>query len=119
MNERMHLDATACGKRSKAESRSTVSMYSRDLRTGSIRELLMLARQNSLVVSEVPRSKLDSMCAGLGPGERPGNHQGIVAQAPAFRYSELEDIFELAQVRGEQPFILILENVRIRIILAR
>ena len=82
------------------------------LADGSIRELLMLARQNSLVVSEVPRSKLDSMCAGLGPGERPGNHQGIVAQAPAFRYSELEDIFELAQVRGEQPFILILENVQ-------
>ena len=66
------------------------------LTDGSIRELLMLARQNSLVVSEVPRSKLDSMCAGLGPGERPGNHQGIVAQVPAFRYSELEDIFELA-----------------------
>ena len=82
------------------------------LTDGSIRELLMMARQNSLVVTEVPRAKLDGMCAGLGPDGRPGNHQGIAAQIPAFRYSELDDIFELAQVRGEEPFIVILENVQ-------
>lgn len=79
---------------------------------GSIRELLMLARQHKLVISEVPRAKLDDMCAGMGHDGRTGNHQGIAAQIPAFRYSEMEDIFALAEERGEAPFIVILESVQ-------
>lgn len=79
---------------------------------GSIRELLMLARQERLVIKEVPRAKLDDICAGMGHDGRTGNHQGIVAQVPAFQYSEMEDVFALAQTRGEAPFLVILECVQ-------
>lgn len=82
------------------------------LTDGSIRELLMLARQGKLVITEVPRAKLDDMCAGMGHDGRTGNHQGIVAQIPAFEYSEMEDVFALAQERGEAPFCVILESVQ-------
>lgn len=79
---------------------------------GSIRELIMLARQNKIVITEVPRIKMDEMCADMGHDGKPGNHQGIIAQIPAFAYSEMDDIFELAQVRGEQPFIVILDSIQ-------
>ena len=81
------------------------------LMDGSIREILLLARQNKVVVVETSRYKLDEMCTGLGPGGKVANHQGIVALLPAFKYSEMDDIFELAQARGENPFMIILDSI--------
>ncbi|MEA4853987.1 MAG: 23S rRNA (guanosine(2251)-2'-O)-methyltransferase RlmB [Christensenella sp.] len=82
------------------------------LADGSIRELLMLARQRKLVIASVPRAKLDELCAGLGIDGRVGNHQGIIVQVPAFKYSEMDDIFALAEMRGEKPFIMILDSIQ-------
>lgn len=41
-------------------------------------------------------------------GER---HQGFIAEVTDFKYSELDDIFALAQSRGEQPFVIVLDGV--------
>ena len=40
-----------------------------------------------------------------------GNHQGIIATAAVKDYSKLEDIFALAQQRGEAPFIIIADSL--------
>lgn len=82
------------------------------LMDASIKEILILARQNKVVVVETSRYKLDEMCTGIGPDTKIANHQGIVALVPAFKYSEMDDIFELAQARGEHPFIIIPESVQ-------
>jgi len=82
------------------------------LMDASIREILLLARQNKVVVVETSRYKLDEMCAGLGPNGKTANHQGIVALLPAFKYSEMDDIFELSAARGENPFIIILDSIQ-------
>ena len=82
------------------------------LMDASIKEILLLARQNKVVVVETSRYKLDEMCTGIGPEGKIANHQGIVALVPAFKYSEMEDIFELAQARGEMPFIIVLDSVQ-------
>lgn len=82
------------------------------LMDASIKEILLLARQNKVVVVETSRYKLDEMCAGIGPDGKIANHQGIVALVPAFKYSEMDDIFELAQARGESPFVIILDSVQ-------
>ncbi len=79
---------------------------------GSIREILALARGARIVVREITRYKMDEICAGTGYGGKVGNHQGVVAQVPAFKYSEMEDIFDLAAVRGEEPFIIMLDGVQ-------
>ncbi len=79
---------------------------------GSIKEILMLARTAKIVVKEISRYKMDEMCAGMGHEGKTGNHQGIAAQVPAFKYSELEDVFQLAEYRGEEPFIIILDSVQ-------
>ncbi|WP_066646957.1 23S rRNA (guanosine(2251)-2'-O)-methyltransferase RlmB [Christensenella timonensis] len=86
--------------------------FQQGLTDGSIRELLMLARGSKLVIVEVPRAKLDELCAGMGAEGHMGNHQGVVAQVPAFAYSEMEDIFALAEERGEPPFIVILDSIQ-------
>ena len=39
------------------------------------------------------------------------NHQGVIASIPPFNYCEIEDIFELAQARNEEPFILLLDGI--------
>ena len=39
------------------------------------------------------------------------NHQGVVAYVSQYKYSEIDDIFNLAEKRGEDPFIVILDNL--------
>ena len=38
-------------------------------------------------------------------------HQGVIAYTAAYEYSELEDIFALAESKGEPPFVYILDNI--------
>ncbi len=78
---------------------------------GSIGQLLAMAREANIIIREVPRAKLDEMAAGLGHEGKPGNHQGIIAQVPAFSYSDIEDIFARAEERGEPPFIMVLDGI--------
>lgn len=69
----------------------------------SIGEILSLANDAKIVVQTVPKRKLDGMLDV--------NHQGIVASVAAYKYAELKDIFGVAAERGEDPFILILDEL--------
>ena len=69
---------------------------------GSAREIVAMAREAKVVVQEVDRARLDAMAP---------NHQGLIAVASAYAYSTVEDMFELAKARGEQPFLVILDGV--------
>ncbi|MGL5087781.1 MAG: 23S rRNA (guanosine(2251)-2'-O)-methyltransferase RlmB [Clostridium sp.] len=71
---------------------------------GSVKVILGLARENKIVVKEVDRKKLDSMC-----GE--GAHQGVVAIVTPFKYSEVNDMLELAKQKGEAPFLIVLDEI--------
>ena len=39
------------------------------------------------------------------------NHQGIIASVAAYKYAELEDLFDSRYQRGEDPFFLILDEL--------
>lgn len=71
---------------------------------GSIKVALGLARDKGVVVKEADRRKLDTMCEGL-------NHQGIVAKVTPFKYCEVNDILDVAEKKGEKPFIVILDEI--------
>ena len=77
----------------------------------SVREILSLAKKNKVPVVRVDRRKLDSLTMQFGYNGSPANHQGIVAVAAAKDYSELKDIFELAESRSEAPFIIVLDGI--------
>ena len=40
-----------------------------------------------------------------------GKHQGVIAYAAAYEYAEVDDILEAARKKGEDPFIIILDNI--------
>lgn len=62
------------------------------------------AKKNGIIVQFVDKRKLDSMVEGV-------QHQGVVAQAAAFEYVEIEDILAIAKDRGETPFLLVLDEI--------
>ena len=70
--------------------------------SGSMRELVSLAREKNVIVHEVDRRKLDE----LAP-----NHQGIAALVSMYEYASVEDILALAQEREEAPFIVVLDGI--------
>lgn len=71
---------------------------------GSIKVALGLAKDKGIVIKEADRRKLDAMCEGL-------NHQGIIAKITPFKYSEVNDILDYADKKGEKPFIIILDEI--------
>lgn len=71
-------------------------------RHGSITEIIARAKENRVVLVEVPKSKLDFMAE---------NHQGVVAVVPPFDYCEVQDILDYAKSKDEDPFILILDGI--------
>ncbi|OBZ15227.1 MULTISPECIES: 23S rRNA (guanosine(2251)-2'-O)-methyltransferase RlmB [Bacillales] len=62
------------------------------------------AKKFGIVVQFVDKRKLDSLTPGV-------THQGVVAQAAAFAYVEVEEILERAKQRDEVPFILLLDEI--------
>ena len=40
-----------------------------------------------------------------------GRHQGVIAQAAAFRYAEIDDLFARAAEKGEDPFFVLLDQI--------
>ena len=71
---------------------------------GSINTIISLAKEKRVLIKEVDKRKLDSMCDG-------GVHQGVIAKVTPYKYSEVSDILALAEERGESPFIVILDEV--------
>jgi len=62
------------------------------------------AKQHGIIVQQADKRKLDTMAPGL-------QHQGVIAQVAAYGYVEVEDILAAAKRRGEDPFILILDEI--------
>lgn len=71
---------------------------------GSIKVVLGLAKEKNVIVKEVDRRNLDQMCGGA-------SHQGVVAKVTPFKYSEVTDIINRAKRKGEDPFIVILDEI--------
>lgn len=70
--------------------------------TGSAREIVSLAKKSGVMIQSVERSRLDQLSK---------NHQGMIAFASAYQYSQVEDILETAKHRGEAPFIIVLDQI--------
>ena len=73
-------------------------------REGSMIKIVAMAKEKSIPVISVEKAALDRIAGG-----RP--HQGVVAYVSPYEYAEMEDIFALAEERGEDPFIIILDNL--------
>jgi 23S rRNA (guanosine2251-2'-O)-methyltransferase len=70
---------------------------------GVLGEILVAARQAGVPVKRVPRAELGSMA---------DHHHGVLAVTGPYPYVELADVMELAAIRGEDPFILMLDALQ-------
>ena len=70
--------------------------------SGSAREIVQMAKERRIPVQEVDRTRLDAITH---------NHQGMLAFASAYQYSTVEAMLELAQERGEEPFLILLDGI--------
>lgn len=91
--------------------RSVEAIYVSARGEGSIREILALARKNGIIIKEVPKTKLDELSLPYGHQGNPGNHQGIAARVSEVAYQTVEDMFALAESRGQAPFLIMLDGI--------
>ncbi|MFC0525693.1 23S rRNA (guanosine(2251)-2'-O)-methyltransferase RlmB [Pontibacillus salicampi] len=78
-------------------------MVSEQMQAQASQQIHKQAKQNGVQVQKVPKKKIDQLVEG--------NHQGVIASVAAYEYSEMEDIFQKAESQGEQPFIMILDEM--------
>ena len=71
---------------------------------GSVREIVALAKEKRITVQLVERNKLDSMF----PHE---NHQGVAASIASADYVDWRDIVDAARKKGEDPLLVILDEL--------
>lgn len=85
--------------------RSIDCLYiSKGTHAGPVLSLISKAKNLNIPIKETDIRKLDSMCGN-------SNHQGIIASAAVKDYAQLDDIFDLAKERNEQPFIIIADSL--------
>lgn len=71
---------------------------------GSIRQIIAIAREKKILIKEVDKAKLDGLSSTR-------NHQGVIASAALYKYYEVDDILNAAREKGEDPFIVILDEI--------
>lgn len=81
----------------------------KSLRDNASQEIINLAKQNNVKINFVDRKILDNKTVNL-KNEKIA-HQGMLGEIVEFDYAEIDDIFNLAESRNEQPFILLLDGV--------
>ena len=71
---------------------------------GSVSLILKLAKERDIPVKQVREAKLDGMANGAA-------HQGVIAIGACAEYVEVEDILAIAENKGEDPFIIICDEI--------
>ncbi len=71
---------------------------------GPVLSIKREAKKQDTLIRYVNKERLDQM-------SETGKHQGVIAYAAAYDYAEVEDIMQSAKDKGEDPFILLLDNI--------
>jgi len=70
--------------------------------SGSAKEIVAMAKERRVPVQEVDRARLDAITP---------HHQGMLAFASAYQYHSVDEMLALAESRGEQPFLVMLDGI--------
>ncbi len=71
---------------------------------GPILTIKREAKKMGSLIKYVDKSLLDNMSST-------GKHQGVIAVTAAYDYAEVSDILDSAREKGEDPFIVLLDNI--------
>ena len=71
---------------------------------GPVMSILREAKKTDTIIKYVDKERLDKM-------SQTGRHQGVIANAAAYEYAEVEDILQAARDKNEPPFIFVLDGI--------
>ena len=71
---------------------------------GPVKTIIREAKKRDMLLFFVSKERLDEM-------SETGHHQGVIARVASYEYAEIDDIFEIAEKRGEAPFIFLLDGI--------
>lgn len=71
---------------------------------GPVRTIVREAKKHDTILNFVGKERLSQL-------SETGKHQGVIACAAAYEYADIEDMFKLAEKRGEDPFFILLDNI--------
>lgn len=71
---------------------------------GPVMTIKREAKKHDTMIKYVAKERLDQL-------SETGKHQGVIAVAAAYKYAEIEDMFALAEKKGEAPFLFLLDNI--------
>lgn len=71
---------------------------------GPVRTIVREAKKHDTILNFVAKERLSQL-------SETGKHQGVIAYSAAYDYSDIEDMFRLAEERGEAPFLILLDNI--------
>lgn len=71
---------------------------------GPIKSITREARKHDTIINYVGRERLDQL-------SETKKHQGVVAYMAAYEYVDVEDMLKTAEEKGEQPFLILLDNI--------
>ncbi|MEF9917276.1 MAG: 23S rRNA (guanosine(2251)-2'-O)-methyltransferase RlmB [Lachnospiraceae bacterium] len=71
---------------------------------GPIKSVIREAKKYDTILNFVTKERLDQISEN-------GKHQGIIAYVAAYEYAEIEDMLQLAKDKGEDPFLILLDNI--------
>lgn len=74
------------------------------LSSGRMDAIIRLGKQRKADIRYVPKEKLDKMAQG-------GSHQGVILTVAAKDYASLDEVFDRAAARQEDPFIILLDEI--------
>ena len=71
---------------------------------GPVRTIVREAKKHDTIINFVGKERLSQLT-------QTGKHQGVIAYAAAYAYSEIDDMLKLAEERGEDPFLIMLDGI--------
>ena len=71
---------------------------------GPIRTIVREAKKHDTILQFVTKERLSQI-------SETGRHKGVIAYAAAYEYADVEDMLKLAESKGEDPFLILLDNI--------
>lgn len=71
---------------------------------GSVTAIIAKCRAKGILIKEISPQKLVYYCGGA-------NHQGVAVMFASQEYATVDDMFALAETRGEKPFLIICDEI--------
>ncbi|SNS38736.1 23S rRNA (guanosine2251-2'-O)-methyltransferase [Anaerovirgula multivorans] len=88
----------------KSEREIDKILVAKGAKEGSINKVIGMAKDKGVFIQYVERQKLNEIAES-------NNHQGVIALVAAYKYTEVEDILEIARRKGEKPFVILLDEI--------